>query len=188
MLRTAVCDLLGITHPVVQAGMVRYGTNAALVGAVSAAGGLGTLGCFGRPAREAREEIRRIRARTDRPFAVNFPLHRFDQETFAACLEEGVPVFTFFRDDPTAVIARVRAAGALALYQATSVAEARRAVAAGADVLIAQGTEAGGHLGAVPLFSLLPDVVAAAGRCWPLAASWMARDLQPRCAWGRRAW
>lgn len=170
MLRTPVCDLLGISHPVVQAGMARYGTSADLVSAVSAAGGLGTLGCLGRSAADAREQIRRIRERTGRPFAVNFVLHRRDEETFAACLAERVPIFTFFRDDPAPAIARVHAAGALALYQATTVDEARRAVAAGADAVIAQGTEAGGHMGPIPLFSLLPEVVAVAGGRPVLAA------------------
>jgi NAD(P)H-dependent flavin oxidoreductase YrpB (nitropropane dioxygenase family) len=165
MLHTTVCEMLGISHPVVQAGMARYGTSADLVAAVSAAGGLGTLGCLDRTAQDALAEIRRIRDRTDRPFAVNFVLHRCDEATFAACLDERVPVFTFFRGDPSAAIERAHAAGAKTIYQATSVAEARRAVDVGVDMLIAQGTEAGGHMGPVPLFGLLPEVVAvAAGR------------------------
>lgn len=165
MIGTTACDVLGIEHPVVQAGMARSFTNAGLVAAVSAAGGLGTLGCLGRPAEEAVAEIRRIRALTDRPFGVNFVLHLRDEETFAACLAERVPVYTFFRGDPTEAVARAHEAGAVTMYQATTVDEAERACAAGVDVLVAQGHEAGGHNGPVPLLSLLPAVVAvAAGR------------------------
>lgn len=162
MLRTPACDILGITHPVVQAGMARYGTSAELVAAVSAAGGLGTLGCLSRTAEEVIDQIGQIRARTDRPFAVNFVLRLRDEAAFAACLAARVPVFTFFRGDPAEAIARARAAGAVTMFQVTSVAEARMAVGAGVDVLVAQGTEAGGHMGPVPLFSLLPDIVAVA--------------------------
>ena len=159
MIHTDICSLLGIAHPLVQAGMARYGTNAELVATVSAAGGLGVLGCLSRPVDEARAEIRRIRERTDRPFGVNHVLQHLDQESFAACLAEYVPVFCFFRGDPTEATARTHDAGAVVLHQVTTVEEARQAVAAGVDALIAQGTEAGGHMGPTPLFALLPDVL-----------------------------
>ena len=159
MIGTDACSLLGITHPLLQAGMARYGTNAELVATVSAAGGLGVLGCLGRPADEARAEIRRIRERTDRPFGVNVVLQHFDEETFAVCLAEFVPVFCFFRGEPAEATARAHAVGAIVLHQVTTVEEARQAVAAGVDGLIAQGTEAGGHMGPIPLFALLPDVL-----------------------------
>lgn len=162
MTLTSACHLLGITHPIVQAGMARYGTGADLVAAVSAAGGLGTLGCLGRSAAEADDQLQRIRTLTDRPFAVNFVLHRCDEAAFATCLARRVPVFTFFRGDPERAIARVHEVGALAMVQVTTVEEARHAYAVGADLLIAQGTEAGGHMGPVPLWSLLPEVVASA--------------------------
>jgi NAD(P)H-dependent flavin oxidoreductase YrpB (nitropropane dioxygenase family) len=102
---------------------------------------------------------------------VNFVLHYLDEATFAACLAERVPVFSFFRgDDPTAAIARAKAAGAVTTHQVTTAAEAVQACAAGADVLIAQGTEGGGHNGPTPLFGLLPEVIAAAGDRPVLAA------------------
>ena len=173
MLRTRACEVLGIELPIVQAGMARAFTNAALVAAVSAAGGLGVLGCLGRPPEEAVAEIRRIRALTDRPFGVNFVLHRLNEETFAACLAEHVPVFTFFSGYPgdlEAAVARAHAGGALVIHQVTTVAEAERACAAGADVLVAQGCEAGGHMGPVPLLSLLTAVVGMAGARPVLAA------------------
>src|SRR5919197_324371 len=111
-------------------------TSADLVAAVSAAGSLGVLGCLDRPPGEAVAEIRRIRALTDRPFGVNFVLHRLDEETFAACLAERVPVFSFFRGDPADAVARAHAAGAVTIHQVTTVAEAARACAVGVDVLM----------------------------------------------------
>ena len=170
MLHTRACDRLGIVHPVVQAGMAREYTSAELVAAVSAAGGLGLLGCYGRPAAEAVAEIRRIRALTDRPFGVNFVLHHLDEAAFAACLAERVPVVGCFRGDPAVAVARAQAAGAVTIYQATTVAEAVGACAAGVDLLIAQGTEAGGHSGPAPLLGLLPEIVAVAGERPVLAA------------------
>lgn len=170
MLRTPACETLGIAHPIVQAGMAREYTNADLVAAVSAAGGLGILGCLGRPADETIAAIRRIRSLTDRPFGVNFVLHRRNRETFAACLAEGVPVFSFFRGDPEEAVARAHAAGAVTIHQVTTVAEAERAVAVGVDVLVAQGSEAGGHMGPLPLLSFLPAVVGVAGGRPVLAA------------------
>lgn len=170
MPHTPVCDLLGIEHPIAQAGMAREYTNAELVAAVSAAGGLGILGCLGRPAEETIAAIRRIRSLTDRPFGVNFVLHRRNRETFAACLAERVPVFSFFRGDPEDAVAHAHAAGAVTIHQVTTVAEAERAVAVGVDMLVAQGNEAGGHMGPLPLLGFLPAVVAVAGGRPVLAA------------------
>jgi nitronate monooxygenase len=170
MIRTPACDVLGIAHPIVQAGMSRSYTNGELAAAVSAAGGLGILGCHGRPADEAVREIRRIRALTPRPFGVNFVLHLKDEETFAACLAERVPVFSFFRGDPAEAVARAHEVGAVTIHQITTLEEAARACAVGVDVLVAQGREAGGHMGPLPLLSLLPEVVARAGGRPVLAA------------------
>lgn len=175
MIHTAACEVLGVEHPVVQAGMSRWNTGAALVAAVSAAGGLGVLGCLDRPAGEAVDEIRRIRATTERPFGVNFVLHRRDDETFAACLRERVPVFSFFRGnadgrDLADAVAAVHDAGAVVIHQITTEREAEQALASGVDVLVAQGTEAGGHMGPIPLLALLPTVVDLAGERPVLAA------------------
>ena len=150
---TPLCDLLAIDHPIVQAGMSAYYTNPELVAAVSAAGGLGVLGCLGRSADQTVDDLRHIRELTDRPFGVNFVVHRLDPDTFAAGLDARPAVFAFFRGDPEAVsraIDRAKATGARVLYQATTVAEAEHALAAGADALIAQGREAGGHMGPHP--------------------------------------
>src|SRR5687767_11435566 len=125
MIHTNVCDVLGIVHPIVQAGMAGpWFTTAELVAAVSNAGGLGILGCLGHPPDEAIAEIRRIRTLTDRPFGVNFVLHRRNDDTFAACLAERVPIFSFFRGDPTEAVARAHEVGALTMHQVTTVPEA----------------------------------------------------------------
>lgn len=175
MIRTRACEVLGIDYPIVQAGMARWNTGAALVAAVSAAGGLGVLGCLDRPAGEAVAEIHRIRELTDRPFGVNFVLHQRDDETFAACLAERVPVFSFFRGDAAGhdlaeAVERAHEAGAVTIHQITTVQEAEQACAAGVDALAAQGSEAGGHMGPIPLLSLLPAVVRVAGTRPVLAA------------------
>ena len=170
MLVTAATRLLGIAHPVVQAGMARGYTNAALVAAVSGAGGLGVLGCLNRSADEAVGEIRRIRAMTERPFGVNFVVEHLDLPAFEAVLAERPPVVTFFRGDPDHVVDRAHRSGALVVYQVTTPTEAKAALSAGADVLVAQGLEAGGHVGPIPLSALLPAVVGVAGDRPVLAA------------------
>ncbi len=170
MLTTGATEALGIDHPIVQAGMARGFSNAALVAAVSNAGGLGVLGCLNRPSGEAVAEIERIRAETDRPFGVNFVVAHIDWEAFGACLAERVPIVTFFRGEPELVVERARAAGALTIYQVTTVAEAEAAVRAGVDVLVAQGSEAGGHVGPTALSEILPAVVRVAGGRPVLAA------------------
>lgn len=164
MIHTRVCDLLDIVHPVFQTGMAGRGnTSPELVAAVSNAGGLGILGCLGRSAEEAITDIRQVRALTDRPFGVNFVLYHRDDDTFAACLEERVPVFSFFRGDPAESVRLAHEIGALTIHQITTAEEATYACNVGVDVLVAQGNEAGGHMGPIPLFSLLPEVVAVAG-------------------------
>ncbi len=170
MLPTPICSLLGIAYPIVQAGMARGYTSAALAAAVSEAGGLGVLGCLDRSAAETISEIERIRELTGRPFAVNFVLHRLDEEVFAAALRRRVPIIMSFRGDPDQVVERIHAAGALSMHQVTTAAEVRQALAAGVDVLVAQGVEAGGHMGPNPLWSLLPAIVDLAGATPVLAA------------------
>jgi NAD(P)H-dependent flavin oxidoreductase YrpB (nitropropane dioxygenase family) len=171
MIHTRACDVLGIEHPIVQAGMSgRWFTSVELVAAVSAAGGLGVLGCYGRTADEVVEDIRSVRELTDRPFGVNFVLHVRDDEAFAAALAERPSVFCFFRGDPAEAVGRAHAAGAVVTHQVTTAAEARRACEVGVDVLVAQGHEAGGHNGPIPLAALLPEVVALAGDRPVLAA------------------
>jgi nitronate monooxygenase len=168
-MHTRLCDVLNITHPVVQAGM-GGATNPDLVAAVSNAGGLGILGCGWSSADEVRRSLRQIRTLTDRPFGVNFVLQMLDETTFQICLDEQVPVFSFFRGEPASATARAKATGAKVIHQVTTLAEAVEAAQAGVDVLVAQGVEAGGHSGRLPLWTLLPEVVAIAGHRPVLAA------------------
>lgn len=169
-MRTAICDILGIVHPVCQAGMAGY-TSPELVAAVSGAGGLGVHGSLGRDAAELGDLLRATRALLDdRPFGVNFVVPRLDEAAFARCLAERAPVICFSWGDPGEYAARARAAGAAVVCQVTTLAEVPAALAAGVDVLIAQGTEGGGHSGFVPLAALLPAVVDAAAGAPVLAA------------------
>lgn len=170
MLHTAACDLLGISHPICQAGMATY-TSPALVAAVSNAGGLGVHGALGRPLDALREILRATRDLVgDRPFGVNHVVPRLDEAAFALCLAERVPVLSFSWGDPGPWARRAREAGAVVVCQVTTHAAVPAMLVAGADVLIAQGTEAGGHSGFEPLAALLPAVVDAAAGVPVLAA------------------
>ena len=173
-MRTALCDQLGIEVPIVQAPM-GGASCPALAGAVSNAGGLGMLALSWHPPEAARAEIRATRALTDRPFGVNLVLAFPQEERFAVCLEEGVQVISFFWGDPAPFVARAHAAGAKVTSTVASAAEARRALDAGVDVVVAQGWEAGGHvLGEVATLPLVRAVVAAAGPRPVLAAGGVA--------------
>ncbi|HZR80185.1 MAG TPA: nitronate monooxygenase family protein [Candidatus Binatia bacterium] len=163
MLRTPLCSLLGIDVPIFSAPMGPDITGPDLVAAVSGAGGLGILQSQLSPPPLLREQIARIRSRTQKPFGVNFLLQFPSDDGIATCIEERVPVLSFFRGEPpTAAIERAHAAGLKVVYQVGSVAAAARAARAGVDVVIAQGVEAGGHLaGEVSTLVLVPRVVEA---------------------------
>lgn len=164
-LSTALCDLLGCRYPVLQAGMGGV-ARAELVAAVAEAGGYGFLGMVRESPRLIASEIAAVRDRTDKPFGVNLIPAATDPvlfaEELAVCLEQQVPSLCFFWDVDAEAVARAKAAGCRVLYQVGSVAEARAAEAAGADAVIAQGFEAGGHVrGSVTSLVLLPQVAAA---------------------------
>lgn len=160
-MKTPLCTLVGIELPIIQAAMGGAATPA-LAAAVSNAGGLGMLALSWGTADTVRNAIRATRALTDRPFGVNLILDWSQEERLAACLEEGVPLISFFWGDPTSLIDQVHAAGALAAATVGSAEEARQAVAAGADLIVAQGWEAGGHVrGQVATLPLVRAVVAA---------------------------
>jgi NAD(P)H-dependent flavin oxidoreductase YrpB (nitropropane dioxygenase family) len=186
MITTKACERLGIDHPVVLAGM-GGGTNPELVAAVSEAGGLGILACSWTEPDEIRAAIADIRVRTSRPFGVNFVLGQATPEKIDLAIEQRVPVLSLFRGtDPSEIVARAHAAGLTTTHQITTVDEARMSLAAGVDVLIAQGREAGGHMGPHPLWTLLPQVVAIAGGTPVLASGGLVsgRDLAAALAMG----
>jgi len=160
LMKTNLCHILGIEHPIIAAPMGPDLTGPDLVAAVSNAGGLGILQAQLCPPPLFRQEIRRVRALTDRPFGVNLILHFPVVDHVAVCLEERVPVLSFFWGDPTPYVGRAHAAGVKVFHQVGSVAEAQKAAAAGIDVIVAQGVEAGGHVvGEVSTLALIPRVV-----------------------------
>ena len=159
-MKTNLCHLLGIEYPIIAAPMGPDLTGPDLVAAVSNAGGLGILQAQFCSPPVFRQEIRRVRAVTARPFGVNLLLHFPVEDQVAICLEERVPVLSLFWGDPTPYVGRAHAAGVKVFHQVGSVADARRAAAAGVDVIIAQGVEAGGHVaGEVSTLALVPRVV-----------------------------
>src|ERR1700757_4963974 len=145
-MKTALCDTLGIEHPIIAAPMGPDLTGPELVAAVSNAGGLGILQAQLCPPPLFRQEIRRVRALTGKPFGVNLLLHFPVEDHVAVCLQERVPVLSFFWGDPTPYVQRAHSAGVKVFPQVGSVPEAEQAAAAGVDVIIAQGGEAGGHV------------------------------------------
>ncbi len=174
MIATRLTRRLGIRHPIVQAGM-GGAARAELVAAVSNAGGLGTLGMIRQSPNAIRDQIRRTRALTTAPFGVNIVPTSVPPEGFeaqlAVCLEERVPVLSLFWCDAEPYVERAHAAGMLVMHQVGSAEEARRAVAGGVDVIVAQGFEAGGHVrGEVGVLPLVTAVVDAAGSV-PIAAA-----------------
>ncbi len=169
-----LADLCGIEVPVLQAGMAGI-AGPELVVAVSEAGGLGHLGGLRQPPRALREAIREVGRRTDRPFGVNLVPAFGGSEVFEAQLrvvfEEKPRVLSLFYGDFAEAIPRAREAGIVVMAQVGSVREARKVVAEGADVVVVQGVEAGGHVrGTVGLLPLLASVVGVA-RGLPVVAA-----------------
>jgi nitronate monooxygenase len=163
MLTTRLCKLLGIEFPIISAPLGPDIAGPDLVAAVSGAGGLGLMQAQFSPPADFRHQIRRIRKAADKPFGVCFILALPYEENLAVCLEEQVPTVGFFWGDATPLIERVHAAGGKVFLQVGSVEAARRAAATGVDVIIAQGTEAGGHVeGEVTTMALVPRIVDAA--------------------------
>jgi NAD(P)H-dependent flavin oxidoreductase YrpB (nitropropane dioxygenase family) len=133
-----------------------------LAAAVCEAGGLGCLAASWKDPQVLRDEIRALRAATRRPFCVNLVLAFAQEERLEVCARERVPVVSFSWGADPGLVQRAHEAGALVLVQVGSEAEALAAEVAGADVLIAQGVEAGGHVqGTTPLAGLLAAVAAA---------------------------
>jgi nitronate monooxygenase len=207
--RTDLIDLLGITHPIIQAPMGGF-SSPALVAAVSNAGALGSLGCAGLAAQTARDQVEELRRSSNRPFNLNFFVHPapsidaelagrvrqrlaayyeefglgavpepsdslpgFDEKRLQLVLDVGPPVVSFhFGLPPADTMKRIKQTGAVVLSSATTVGEARKLEAGGADAIIAQGLEAGGHRGSftqgngaglIGTMALVPQVVDAVG-------------------------
>jgi NAD(P)H-dependent flavin oxidoreductase YrpB (nitropropane dioxygenase family) len=164
MIHTPICDLLGIVHPVVLGGM-GSATTAPLVAAVSNAGGFGTLGTSAFNAATLETEIASIGERTEKPFGINHLLFQIQEEMFTVTLsaKPTVAAFAWARKDQNLreYFRRAHDAGSKVMYMAGEVPEALRAADAGADVIVAQGTEAGGHVVWMASLPLLPMMVKA---------------------------
>lgn len=159
MLRTALTELLGIEHPILQGGMAWVATWELAV-AVSEAGGLGILGAGNAPAAYVREQIQRVKEHTRKPYGVNVPLFSpYVDEVIALCIQERVPVLTTGAGNPTPYIAPLKEAGIIVIPVVASAALAKRLERAGADAVIAEGQESGGHIGDVTTMVLVPQVV-----------------------------
>jgi nitronate monooxygenase len=162
-LHTPVCTLLGCDYPVILAGMGGV-ARSELAAAVSEAGGFGFLGMVRESPALIRAEISKVRAATGRNFGVNLipsatPVELLEAEV-EAVIAERVAAVTLFWDLQPRLVQRLRSAGLLVLCQIGSADEAADAVAAGADIVIAQGFEAGGHVrGRIELAKLIPEVL-----------------------------
>lgn len=154
-----ICELLGIEYPIIQGGMAWVAT-AELAAAVSNAGGLGLIAAGGAPADVVREQIKKARTLTDKPFGVNVMLMSpFSDEVMEVVIEEKPAVVATGAGNPGKYIERLKEAGIKIMPVIASVAMAKRMEKAGADAVIAEGTEAGGHIGELTTMVLTPQVV-----------------------------
>ena len=173
-MRTAVCDKLGIAIPIVLAPMGGV-VGPSLAAEVSNAGGLGTIPLWRADVEALRGQVREVKSLTSKPFAVNLNLEFPQGERLEACLEEHVPVISFFWGDPGELVSRAKAGGALVMQTVSTAKEAKMAVRNGVDVVVAQGWEAGGHVrGSVATMALVPVVVDAVAPTPVVAAGGIA--------------
>jgi enoyl-[acyl-carrier protein] reductase II len=175
VLKTPVCDLFGIEVPIMQAA-IWPATAPELVAAVSGAGGLGSIGAVFESAESIQTQMARVREITPRPFAVNHVVPLLDEAAFRATLEAKPAVVSFALGHPGELVERAHGAGAKVVHQVHTVGQARRAAELGVDVIIAQGSEAGGQgmaLG-VGAMALIPQVAEAVDPIPVLAAGGVA--------------
>lgn len=159
MLTTALTQLLGITHPVIQGGMAWVSTWE-LVVAVSEAGGLGIIGAGNAPVDLVRDQVIQVKAHTAKPYGVNVPMFSpYVLDVVALCIEQRVPVLTTGAGNPAPHMPALKAAGVKVIPVVASAAFAKRLERAGADAIIAEGEESGGHIGDVTTMALVPAVV-----------------------------
>jgi NAD(P)H-dependent flavin oxidoreductase YrpB (nitropropane dioxygenase family) len=174
-MKNPLCELLGIEIPVILAPMGGPSMGTALAAAVSNAGGLGQLHLWRADIETLRRQIREIKLQTSKPFAVNLNMEFPQEERLDVCLEERVPVISFFWRDPSALVAHAKAGGAVVMYTIGSAKDAQAAVRSGVDVVVAQGWEAGGHVrGTVSTMALVPAVVDAVSPVPVVAAGGIA--------------
>jgi len=159
VLKTAICDLFGIKHPIIQGGMAHLGT-VELVSAVSNAGGLGIIGAGYYQPDWVRQQIRLTKQQTSQPFGVNIQLTSiFTEQVVEVVLQEKVAVVATGAGNPETYILRFKQAGIKVMPVVASVASAKQLERAGADVIVAEGMESGGDIGETTTMALVPQVV-----------------------------
>ena len=158
-MKSEVTELLGIKYPIIQGGMAWVAEHN-LAAAVSNAGGFGIIGAANAPAEWVRDEIRKAKELTDKPFGVNVMLlSQHADEVAQAVAEEGVKAVTTGAGSPEKYMKMWKEAGILVIPVVASVALARRMERVGADALVAEGMESGGHIGAQTTMTLVPQIV-----------------------------
>ena len=157
-MKTRITQLLGIDYPIIQGGMAWVAT-ASLAAAVSNAGGLGLIAGGGAPADVIKAQIKRAKELTDKPFGVNVMLlSPFAPDLMQLCIDEKVAVVTTGAGNPGQYIESLKAVGTKVIPVVPSVALAKRMERAGADAVVCEGQEAGGHIGSLTTMSLVPMV------------------------------
>lgn len=158
-MKTRITELLGIEYPIIQGGMAWVAEHN-LAAAVSEAGGLGIIGAGGAPAEFVREQIQKVKAVTDKPFGVNIMLMNPEADAIAqVVVEEGVKVVTTGAGNPGKYMAMWKEADVKVIPVVASVAMAKMMERAGADAVVAEGMESGGHIGSATTMTLVPQVV-----------------------------
>lgn len=158
MIKSRICEILGIKYPIIQGGMA-WIADASLAAAVSNAGGLGLISSVNAGTETVRNEIRKCKTLTDKPFGVNIMLQAPNAAEIAQMvIEEGVKILTTGAGSPAPYMEAWKAAGIHVIPVVASVALALKVQALGATALVAEGAESGGHVGELHTISLLPQV------------------------------
>lgn len=159
MIKSKICEMLGIKYPVFQGGMA-WVADASLAAAVSNAGGLGLISSINAGTEAVRNEIRKCKELTDKPFGVNIMLQAPNAGEIAQMVvEEGVKILTTGAGSPVQYMAMWKAAGIKVIPVVASVALALKMQSAGADAVVAEGAESGGHVGELHTMPLIPQIV-----------------------------
>jgi len=159
MFYTQICELLNIKYPILQGGMAWVAT-AELAAAVSNAGGLGVIGAGNAPEDVVRDEIKKAKSLTEKPFGVNiYFMSPYVDKIIDVVSEEKVSVVTTGAGNPGKYMSKLKQAGIKVIPVVSSVALARRLEKIGADALIAEGMECGGHIGELTTMALVPQIV-----------------------------
>ncbi len=159
VIKSRICEMLGVEYPIFQGGMA-WAATAELASAVSNAGGVGMIAAGNMPPDLLKEEIKKTKAWTSKPFGVNiYYMSPFVEEVIDVVIEERVPIVATGAGNPGKHIKRFKEAGIKVIPVVASVALAKRLERAGADALIAEGMECGGHIGEISTMALIPQIV-----------------------------